>query len=146
MIKTLGSPFKFFGYYYLNRSSIRHANPINDVRFQRLVITIFGVTGLVLFLKVTTFQSVFFISWYGQKKRLSILSRKPLKNCSWCSRADNFDILFLHVRWKWKHALKFCNLFYERNPLEIEQQGKIDYDCFQTFCESKKIHEITNTR
>ena len=79
MIKTLGSPFKFFGYYYLNRSSIRHANPINDVRFQRLVITIFGVTGLVLFLKVATFQSVFFTSWYGHKKGVYSF-KKPLKN------------------------------------------------------------------
>ena len=89
MIKTLGSPFKFFGYYYLNRSSIRHANPINDVRFQRLVITIFGVTGL--FLKGTTFQSVFFyLLVLTEKGCLSFL------NCSWSSFTDNF----VHIRRK----------------------------------------------
>ena len=38
-------PFKFCGYYYLNRFSIRHANPINPTLFERLVITIFALTG-----------------------------------------------------------------------------------------------------
>ena len=38
-------PFKFCGYYYLNRFPIRHANPINPTLFERLVITIFALTG-----------------------------------------------------------------------------------------------------
>ena len=75
MIKTLGSPFKFFGYYYLNRSSIRHANPINDVRFQRLVITIFGVTGLLLFFKgYYISKHIFYLLVWTEKGCLSFLT------------------------------------------------------------------------
>ena len=147
MIKTLGSPFKFFGYYYLNRSSIRHANPINDVRFQRLVITIFGVTGLLLFFKgYYISKHIFYLLVWTEKGCLFFL-KSLWKIVLGAVLQTILTSFFVHIRRKWKHVLKFSNLSYERNPLEIEQQRKIDYDCFQTFCEQKKkIHEITNKR
>ena len=70
-------PFKFCGYYYLNRFSIRHANPINPTLFERLVITIFALTGATP--KKTPLYATFFVPF---KRFTGFLSYPPDTICT----------------------------------------------------------------
>ena len=59
--------------------------------FKGLSLRYLAWQDLYFFLKVTTFQSVFFLSLGMDRKSLPILSKKPLKNCSWYSFLYIYD-------------------------------------------------------